>query len=151
MVKIKIMLKKLRHDFRRLNQKFAINVCRSVFYGRKEPRVKNEAQVISICKNVIRMVDSSLSISPITANRILINKRLKIKISIKNEIIHIQGESFPYKNCISKKGLEFVLSVFDNELESRINVDDVDIESTLSNYVVNSLKTILKQIQNDEI
>jgi hypothetical protein len=151
MVKLNIMLKKLIHDFRRMNQRFAINICRNVFYGRKKPRVKNESQVVSICKNVICMVDSSLEISPISVNRIIKNERLKIKISIKDEIINIQGELFPYKDCISKRGLEFIISTFDNELEKRINLDEKEIESRLTNYVTNSLKTMLNTIKNEKI
>lgn len=138
---------KIIHKHRRWVQKFAINTLRSISYSLKEPKTENEGQVISICKNVIRKEDTILSISPITIKRIIKNDNMGIKIVIKDELINISGGYLPYKNKISKKGFDFILSIFDNEIEKRIDTDDKDIESLYNDIIKSNLKEMLNKIR----
>lgn len=145
------MLRKIRHRFRRSIQKFTIDVCKSVIYGRKEPKVKNESQVISICRRMIRIKQTELTISIISNKRIIKNNEMGISVVIKDDIINIQSDVFPYKDKISKRGLDFIISLFDNEIEKRINEDDKKNQDLSNAYITNSLNKILNKIQNEQI
>ena len=135
-------LKLKYHKFKRIIQRFALKLLKSVSLNSQDLKKEHEAQAVSICKKMISMKDSELSMAPRSLKRFIINENKNTSIIIKNKSIYIYSNKYPYPTPISDRGYEFIVNIFDDAIEARREKTEKDIE----NGVNQSLKTIISNI-----
>jgi hypothetical protein len=140
-------LKLVHHKFKRRVQRFALNMLKSVSINQNDPKKEHEAEAISICKRLVNMSDSVLSMSPRTQKRFIINDSQNTSIIIKNGSIYIYSNKYPYPTPISDRGYNFIVNIIDNEIERRREYTEHKIEVS----VKQSLKTIINNLSDAKI
>jgi hypothetical protein len=139
-------LKLVHHKFKRRVQRFALNMLKSVSINQNDPKKEHEAEAISICKRLVNMSDSDLSMSPKTLKRFIINNKKNTSIIIKNGSIYIYSNMYPYPTPISDRGYLFIINIFDDEIERRRELTEHNIEIS----VKQSLKNIITNISDEK-
>ena len=148
----KIKLKKMDdidrkyHTFRRKVQKLGIKIHKLFNLSNLMEKVSYENEAISVCRQVIRMSDSELFMTPRTSKRIIRNSKLGINIILKNHTIHIYDNKIPYPTQLTEKAYEYIINFFDDEIEKRRE----NMENEIENDVKIVLKSMFKKISEYE-
>lgn len=135
-------LKFTHHRFKRKIQRYALDILKTMSLNSQDLKTEHEAEAISICKRMIHMTDSELSMSPRTLKRFIVNDNKNTSIIIKNKSIYIYSNKYPYPTPISDRGYAFIVNIFDDEIENRREKTEKDIETG----VKQSLKTIINNL-----
>lgn len=130
-------------------QKFAIRIVKFMGVSNRidEHAVKYENNVLNVCRRLLREEDSEFSMTPETHRRVIKNKRLGIKILIKNMTVTIHQNKTSYTTFFSDKNYNYLITQFNKKKESDMDIDEAEITED----VKDSMKTIYNYIVDNSI
>lgn len=136
------MIHRLQHKMKRFIQKQGIKL-----YKISDPtrliKGQHERECVNICKKLIPLKETKLLITPISPKKYIRNDELDIYVIIEGRHVNIINHVYSYSVVIEGKGMETIMNLFNNELESRREQFEAEITSNIKH----SLKTISNNIK----
>jgi hypothetical protein len=114
-------------------------------FDQKRPVEEEESICYEICKKLISLKDSQLTIAPISNKRYIKNDNQKMFIVIENRMItlinHIYSHNVYFEN---DEYLTEINQLIDNEVERK----RIDLEKEIESNIKHSLKNILTKLSD---
>lgn len=136
------MIHRIQHKLKRFIQKQGIKL-----YKISDPtrllKGQHERECVNICKKLIPLEETKLLITPISPKKYIRNDELDIYVIIEGRHVNIINHVYSYSLVIEGKGMEVIMTMFNNELESRREKFEAEITSNIKH----SLKTISNNIK----
>jgi len=112
-----------------------------------------ENGVINVCRRLLKEPDTELSMTPTTFRRSIKNKRLGIKVIVKNMSVTVYQNKTSYPTLLSDRKYNYLINIFDTLKETHMDKDEFEIEmdvknsiKTMYDYIVdNSTETEIKK------
>ena len=145
MISIKRILKKKSHGLRRLIQKAYIGMHRKTAIH-PSPKSPYQSECIGIFKKMLSHQGTILIVAPISSRIYMKNESQGIYIVIHGKTMEVINKVYKYMILLDEKSWGKVIEEFNCELEKRGG----EFEAEMSKNVKNSLKTILKSIDQNE-
>jgi len=138
------MRKPSYHWFKRKIQSTYLRIYKNVSFlsGPQSVVGENDLECIKIVKELVSKEDTTLLISPISEKKYMRNEKLGISVIMSKYRVQVINHVYSYDVTLGDKAWQKVLSLFDNETESR----RMRFEREIVSNVRHSFKTILTQI-----
>jgi hypothetical protein len=136
------MLHRLQHKMKRFIQKQGIKLHK-ISDPTRLVKGQHERECVNICKKLIPLKETKLLITPISPKKYIRNDELDIYVIIEGRHVNIINHVYSYSLVIEGKGMEVIMNMFNNELESRREKFETEITSNIKH----SLKTISNNIK----
>jgi hypothetical protein len=115
---------------------------RNNYHRKRNPANNTDMLVYNICKSIMRLKDSELFPSPISGDKFIVNDRLGINITIKDNIIEIHNHTFGYMISINRFILKDILKYFNRILESRNRIIHINRGKNMNDSLTNLLNKL---------
>lgn len=136
------MVQELQHKFKRFVQKQGIKI-QKVLDPMRSFKNEHEKECVDICKKLIPLSETKLLITPLSPKKYIRNDELDIYIIIEGKHVDIINHVYSYSIVLEGRGMEVIMNMFNNELESRRQ----KFESEITSNIKHSLKTIANNIK----
>ena len=135
------------HTFKRLTQKLAIKIQRSLNPADQIAPTDFEQETVAICRQLISREDSELLISPVSGKRYIKNPTSQIFFIIQDGMVDIINHTYSYNVRISLKAYERLVKAFDMQVEERRQAMEAEIRAN----VKHSLKSIFSKLSHEQV
>jgi len=102
-----------------------------------------ERDCIAICKKLIDKDETILLLTPISNKRYIRNEEQQIFVILENYSVKVINHVYSYTVFLEDKSWHSIVSLFDNEVESR----RMEFEKEITSNIKHSLQNILHKIQ----
>ena len=133
----------INHWAKRLSQKIAIRNFKSINKDKFIVISDYESEAIKICRNIVKNVDTELSMSP-SGERFATNDKLNLEIIIYEKSVDVIKNMTPKNIPISPKAHRTILNMFDGHVQMRRDFKKEKIYVNLKN----TLESILDETKN---
>lgn len=134
-------MNKLLHSFKRFIQKTTIKAIR--ISTPKQEKLAYERDALNICKKLISKPETTLLLTPISNKRYIKNDELGIFVILESHSVKVINHIYSYDVYLEQKSWENLISLFDNEVESR----RILFEKEITANIKHSLQNIYKEIK----
>ena len=136
------MVQKFQHKLKRFIQKQGIKI-QKITDPTRLVKSQHERECVDICRKLIPLKETKLLITPLSPKKYIRNDELKVDIIIEVRHVNIINHVYSYSLVMEGKGMEIIMEMFNNELESRRQ----DFETEITSNIKHSLKTISNNIK----
>ena len=120
------------HKIKRFIQRVGIKIIKLTDPRRMEvDKMEYESESIAICRKLLNKPDTILLISPISGKRYIKSDENQLFIIIERQRLTIVNHQYSYNIDLSNKALDWVIGVFDNEVEKRRELMENEIRSNV--------------------
>jgi len=136
------MVQKIQHKLKRFIQKQGIKI-QKITDPTRLVKSQHEKECVDICKKLIPLKETKLLITPLCPKKYIRNDELDIYVIIEGRHVNIINHVYSYSLVMEGKGMEIIMNMFNQELESRRQ----DFEKEITSNIKHSLKTISNNIK----
>jgi len=136
------MIHELQHKLKRFVQKQGIKVHK-IMDPTRMIKHQHEKECVDICKRLIPLKETKLLITPLSPKKYIRNDELDIYVIIEGRHVNIINHVYSYSLVLEGKGMEVIMDLLNNELESRRQ----KFEDEITSNIKHSLKTIANNIK----
>lgn len=142
--KLKGISRQILHKCKRLSQRVAIKIARSMDPDRPNKFDPAELDAANVFRKMVKSENSELLISPISHKRYVKNDDRRVLLILDNYEITLINHVFSYTIRISQKTANQLAETFNVETEKR----RLQMESEFKNNVRHSLQTIISSLND---
>ena len=135
------MVQKLQHRLKRFVQRQGIAIQKMTDPTRLV-KSQHEKECVDICRKLIPSKETKLLITPLSPKKYIRNDKLDIYVIIEGRHVNIINHVYSYSIVMEGKGMEIIMEMFNNELETRRQ----EFETEITSNIKHSLKTISNNI-----
>lgn len=136
------MTQKIQHKLKRFIQKQGIKI-QKITDPTRLVKSQHEKECVDICKKLIPLKETKLLITPLCPKKYIRNDELDIYVIIEGRHVNIINHVYSYSLVMEGKGMEIIMNMFNQELESRRD----EFEKEITSNIKHSLKTISNNIK----